>query len=210
MDTQLLNTRQRLLEAAGEVFAERGFQAATVKEICQRAEANIAAINYHFRDKSGLYTEVVNYTQQRAKEKYIQALDSAKSPEERLRKFISTILQRILDAGRPAWHGKLMAREMIDPTPVLDSIVKESVVPLLTMFHDVIREILGPGVDETKVQFAARSIIGQCLYYSHSRPVIERLEPQFDYSPNGIQKIADHVSAFSIAALKQMRTDASV
>src|SRR5579862_882776 len=151
MDTQLLTTRQRLLEAAGEVFAERGFQAATVKEICQRAEANIAAINYHFRDKNSLYAEVIKFTQQRAKEKYVQALDAAKTPEERLERFILTILQRILDVGRPAWHGKLMAREMIDPTPALDPIVKESVVPLLKMFHDTIREILGPGVDESKV-----------------------------------------------------------
>lgn len=207
MDTQLLNTRQRLLEAAGEVFAERGFQAATVKEICQRAEANIAAINYHFRDKNSLYAEVVRYTQERAKEKYVQALDSSSvpTPEERLRKFISTVLQRILDVGRPAWHGKLMAREMIDPTPALDSIVKESVVPLLKMLHDTIREILGPGVDESKVHFAARSIIGQCLYYTHSRPVIERMEPGFDYSPAGIQKIAEHVAEFSLAALKQIR-----
>jgi len=209
MDTQLNNTRQRLLEAAGEVFAERGFQAATVKEICQRAEANIAAINYHFRDKTSLYAEVVRYTQERAKEKYVQALDSIQTPEERLQKFITTVLQRILDVGRPAWHGKLMAREMIDPTPALDSIVKESVVPLLKMLHDTIREILGPGVDETKVHFAARSIIGQCLYYSHSRPVIERLDPEFDYSPTGIQKIAGNVNEFSLAALKQLRNQAA-
>ena len=48
------NTRQRVLEAAGEVFAERGFRAATVREICQRAKANLAAVNYHFGDKERL------------------------------------------------------------------------------------------------------------------------------------------------------------
>jgi AcrR family transcriptional regulator len=207
MDTQLLNTRQRLLEAAGEVFAERGFQAATVKEICQRAEANIAAINYHFRDKSSLYAEVVGYTQQRAKEKYVQALDAVHTPEERLRAFIGTIFQRIFDTGRPSWHGRLMAREMFDPTPVLDSIVKDSVVPLLKMLHDTIRAILGPTADETTVQFAARSIIGQCLYYSHSRPVIERLDPEFDYSAAGVKKIATHVADFSLAALKGLKKE---
>jgi AcrR family transcriptional regulator len=208
MDTQLLNTRQRLLEAAGEVFAERGFQAATVKEICQRAEANIAAINYHFRDKASLYSEVVKYTQQRAREKYAQALDTANSPEERLRQFILTALQRMLDPGRPAWHGRLMAREMMDPTPALDSIIHEAVVPLMKALYDTIREILGPAANDQRVQFAGRSIIAQCVYYSHSRPVIERLEHGFDYSPEGIKKIAAQVTDFSLAALKQMRSEA--
>jgi AcrR family transcriptional regulator len=53
------DTQQRLLEAAGQVFAERGYEAATVREICQRADVNIAAVNYYFRDKERLYIEAV-------------------------------------------------------------------------------------------------------------------------------------------------------
>ena len=52
------NTKERLLKAASEIFAEKGFRDATVAEICEAAEANIAAVNYHFGNKETLYDEV--------------------------------------------------------------------------------------------------------------------------------------------------------
>src|SRR5581483_8991895 len=60
-ESETLKTKQRLLEVAGAVFAEQGFKNATVREICKRADANVAAINYHFGDKQGLYSETLRY-----------------------------------------------------------------------------------------------------------------------------------------------------
>ena len=54
-------TEQRLLEAAGEVFAESGYRGATVRQICEKAKANLAAVNYYVRDKDGLYLAVMRY-----------------------------------------------------------------------------------------------------------------------------------------------------
>ena len=67
---ELTTTRQRLLEAAGQVFAEQGFRAATVRDICQRAGANIAAVNYHFGDKEALYREVITDSARQALARY--------------------------------------------------------------------------------------------------------------------------------------------
>src|SRR5882672_9983302 len=90
-------TRQHLLEAAGEVFAEVGFRAATVREICQRAGANIAAVNYHFGDKEQLYAAVLKESFRSAIEKYPAnfGLPAKATPEQRLRAFIHSFLCRI-------------------------------------------------------------------------------------------------------------------
>src|SRR6266568_9220078 len=89
-------TRQRLLEAAGEVFAEQGFRTATIREICARADANVAAVSYHFGDKEQLYSEVLRFAHGCALDKYPPNLGlPADAPaEKRLYTFILSFLQR--------------------------------------------------------------------------------------------------------------------
>ena len=125
-------TRRQLLEAAGGVFAEEGFRNATVREICHRAGANIAAVNYHFGDKETLYAEVLRYAHGKALEKYppLLGLSADAPPEKKLRAFVLSFLLRIFDKGRAAWHGQLMSREMIEPTAALDSLVAERMRPM--------------------------------------------------------------------------------
>jgi AcrR family transcriptional regulator len=201
------DTRQRLLEAAGEVFAEHGFHSATIRDICARAGANIAAVNYHFRDKERLYHDVVHYAHDHALQTRLKDMqDVAALPApQRLHVFVRSFLQRTCDEGRPAWHGKLMAREMIEPTHVLDEIVDQAIRPMRESLHEIIRELLGAQTDAALVQRCAFSIVGQCLFYPHCRPVIQRLLPQLRYTPQEIEQLAEHIAAFSLAALTQLR-----
>src|SRR5215204_2726617 len=122
-------TRERLLNAAGEAFAENGFKNTTVRDICSRAGANIAAVNYYFRDKEGLYTTCLAQWAQTALEKYppLLGLPHNAPPEDRLAAFVRSFLLRLLDNSRYAWHGKLMSREMFEPTGALDRMVEEMV-----------------------------------------------------------------------------------
>src|SRR2546427_6256492 len=106
-------TYQRLLEAAGEIFAERGYRNATVREICRKAHANVAAVHYHFRDKDALYAAVLNSGVESAKLMHPVPELTGLAPEQKLRTIVLTFLRRIFDEGRPSWHGRLMAREMI-------------------------------------------------------------------------------------------------
>ncbi|HEY3320375.1 MAG TPA: CerR family C-terminal domain-containing protein [Planctomycetota bacterium] len=198
------DTRQRLLEAGGEVFAARGFQDATIREICHRASANVAAVNYHFRDKASLYAAVLRYTFERAREKFPLEPNRDRAPEERLRLYIHSFLMRILGVGRPAWHGRLAVREVVDPTPALDSIINDIFRPSFALLQEIVRNLLGPGATEKAIHHAAASISGQCLFYAHSRAVIERMTANADYSQQMIDDVAAHITAFSLGALKAM------
>ena len=198
-------TRARLLETAGRVFAEKGFRGATVRDICRESGANVAAVNYHFRDKSGLYSQAIRHWAEIAQQRYPldETTSPASSPEERLRAFVFAFMQRLLDEDRPTWHAKLMAREMADPTPVLDAVVKDFYVPFFKTLCAIIRGILGKGADEMTVSRCAFSVLGQCLYYHNARHVIARLLPN-SKNARDIELVAGHISDFSLHALRQV------
>jgi TetR/AcrR family transcriptional regulator, regulator of cefoperazone and chloramphenicol sensitivity len=204
-DRTRTDTRQRVLEAAGEVFAERGFRAATVREICQRAKANLAAVNYHFGDKERLYAAVLQYTFCRAVETYPLdlGLGAEATAAERLRAFIRAHLFSVLDEGLPAWHGKLRAREMAEPTRALDAVVDQMIRPEAELLMAIVRDLIGHDAAPQRVWRCTASIIGQCLFYHHARPVIMRLNLEQTYTPEAIEELVDHIAQFSLAGLRQ-------
>lgn len=199
-------TRQALLEAGGAVFAERGFQGTTIRDICRRAGTNVAAVNYHFGDKAALYREVLRYSHVRAMEKY--PLDLGVSPQapatERLRAFIRSFLLRIFDAGPTAWHAKLIMREMIHPTGALDRVVEERFRPIADHLTGILRELLGSRAPAETLRLCAASIVSQCVFYHHCRPVISRLFPEIRLDMAHLDALADHITRFSLAGLERM------
>jgi AcrR family transcriptional regulator len=201
-------TRERLLSAAGEVFAERGFREATVRDICRAAGANIAAVNYHFGDKETLYREVIRMAGCAAIEKYAapDSPPSCNSPEEGLRRFIRDYLDRLLDDGRPAWHGKLIAREMVEPTPVLDELVEEYVRPQYRCLRAIVESLLGPAATADRTRLCVTSVISQCLFFKNCRPVVERLLPEQAYCSENRASLAAHIAEFSLGAIAAIRT----
>lgn len=197
------DTRARLLEAAADVFAEHGFRAATVQEICRRAHANIAAVNYHFGDKRTLYGEVLRESHRRAVEKFGPEPDLDQGPpQDRLRRYVHSFLQRILDPDRPARHGRLIAREMFEPSGALDSLVRDDVRPRHRRLAKIAREILGASASDEQIRLAVLSIVGQCIFFHHSRPMLEVLHPDQHYDHTQIEKLTDHITRFSLAALR--------
>lgn len=199
-------TRERLLYAAGEVFADQGFRKATVRAICGRAGVNVASVNYHFSSKQDLYAAVLEFAFRQSLRRYPPGLDEAPgaAPERRLFLFIRNFLFRLLHEESPAWFGRLMAREIVEPTGALDRIVDTAIRPLHEALGAVVREILGNRAGDEDVRRCVFSILGQCLFYRHAMPVVARLYPPFRWEDEEIERTARHVAAFSLAALRHM------
>jgi len=200
-------TRLNLLQAAGEVFAEHGFRRATVREICSRAGANIAAVNYHFGDKQKLYASVLQHWLGEALRKYPPegGLPADAPPEQKLRAFVRSFLFRMLGEGTPAWHGRLMAREMSEPTAAFDLILAETARPMSQRLNAVVRDLLGPHASDHAVRNCAMSVAGQCCFYRHAHEMIRRLYPDMQHTPDQIEQLSDHITQFSLAAIETFR-----
>lgn len=196
-------TRRKLIDAAGQVFAERGFHAATLQEITDRAGVNKAAVNYHFRDKQELYAAVVRYCLS-IRGPQPTPEETTGRPEDRLRALITNVIQDILDPSMPLWRATIIDHELAQPTTALDAVLDDLIAPRSRLQRDIIRSILGPQASEEKVARATVSIMAQCLVYLHNSRIRARLHPVLgeDDKP---EEIARHIAEFSLAALRSTR-----
>lgn len=195
-------TEELLLEAAGEVFADRGFRAATIREICRRAgQANVAAVNYHFGSKENLYAAVLRYAHGRTAEQANGSGIPKGTPSQRLEGFVRNFLHRLLDLSRPAWHHKIVVREMIEPSNVLDPLVEEVCRPHFEMLREIVADLLPSNAQAEQVRLCVNSVLGQCLFYRHAQAILTRMQPDQHFGSVDIDRLAEHVTAFSLAAL---------
>ena len=201
------STKQRLLEAAAEVYAEKGYHNVRVREICARADANIAAVNYHFGDKQQLYDDVLRYAFFNVAGGDPTNLDLGgedADPQERLRAFIRMMIGPFLMDGRAALYTKLVARELVDPTHALDRVIEEGMRPQIDALFPIIRDLLGDRADDRLVRRCTGSVLAQCIFFYFGRPVILQIPLEERLGPEQIDAVTDHVTRFSLAALERL------
>jgi AcrR family transcriptional regulator len=198
-------TTERLLAAAGEVFAEVGFRGATLREICRRGRANIAAVNYYFRDKQQLYAAVLDRAVVAAGEGMaLLAPDPADPPEEKLRHLIHGFFDNLLGEDRPVQLLRLMAHEAVEPTPALDLVVEKVVRPVTRILDAVLTELLGTAADAVLVRDCRGSVLSLCGDYYHSAAFIQRVDHLDVHEPATIEHLAEHVFRFSLGAIRAL------
>jgi AcrR family transcriptional regulator len=197
-------TRRRLLDAAGQVFADHGFHTATIKQITDRAGASLAAVNYHFSDKAELYAAVLR----RVVEDVAQIVPPDEllsgSAANRLRQFIRYFCGNMFGLTKPAWSQMVMARELAEPTAALQPLFDTVTEPLNEKLSSLIAELTGLSPDDEVVGMAAASVIGQCVYYMRHKSLIGRMHSQLSDRPDA-EVVARHIADFSLAGIRKLR-----
>lgn len=195
-------TCEKLIEAAGEIFAQKGLHGSTIRNITQKAGTNIASVNYHFSDKFELYTIVLRKAYQPLINVINQPLTSD-SPQGRIRELLSAMLTAALDCTRPKWQTQLIARELVDPTPALD-LINGLMHPFTERLHDAVREIR-PDLSAQRQELAVASIAAQCIFHVHHAHILRRMFPSS--STPQPEAIVAHVVDLTLAAISGLHTD---
>lgn len=196
------DTQQRLLEAAGQIFAEKGFRGATVREICQQAGANCAAVNYYFRDKEKLYHAALHHAFQcKGKHLPMPVWPDGTPPQQKLRDFIGGVLNQMLDAHAQPWQMQLLVRELSQPTAVGVELVREFIRPVYEALWSILREML-PSISEERLHLISISIVGQCFYLRVGRPVLGLVVGPEEFQTYRTERLIEHITEFSLAALQ--------
>ena len=202
-----VETRKRLLAAACGVFAAKGFEDASIAEICEDAGANVAAVNYHFGSKDALYVEVWRHTF----ETFMQAypldggLPADAPPEDRLFARIHALLQRVFDDGRVGQCFRIGLRELVNPGAALEDSRRELIGPHRQQTRELVRELLGPAASNEAVSFCEISIINQCLSVNFFKERRSFLLGRERLSKQAVEDLARHITMFSLGGLRAVR-----
>ncbi len=199
------DTATRILQAAGQIFADKGFQAATIREICALAEVNLASVNYHFRDKETLYTETLQHAEAQMIARFpLPAWESTAPAAERLHDFVFNMLSRMLNTELAPWQHRLMMREVLQPTAAVRELAERYFRPHFALLNSIIAELVPAGTTEAQRHLAALSVIGQCVHHRIGREIIAMLLPAEEFASGyDPASLARHITAFSLDGLRR-------
>jgi AcrR family transcriptional regulator len=195
--------RDRILNAAGPIFAEKGYESATVREICHAADVNLAAVNYYFGGKERLYGEALRHAHP-AKSGPAPEFDwpDGTPPQQKLTDFIRWLLIHMLSVQKSPWQERLFVREIMQPTPAFRELMREHFRTGFEQLQAILDEVVPDEMPRHKRYQIGFSIIGQCVYYRAGRHIVSLMVGEEDLKAHfRAEQLAEHISQVSLAAL---------
>jgi AcrR family transcriptional regulator len=195
-------TRERILKAAERLFAERGYEATSIRAIVGKARVNQAAINYHFAGKEGLYREVLHAAFRALTEDQIAHAEDAKamSREQALSEFVRRQLRPLTARDEFSRHMQIFNWETVRPTAVFRKLLREETAPFMGLAVDLVRRFM-PAADQRTLVIAAIWLIGQCSVFVRHREQLGELPAALALEDTAVEQLTQLVSRWAIAGL---------
>jgi TetR/AcrR family transcriptional regulator, regulator of cefoperazone and chloramphenicol sensitivity len=197
-------TREQLLEIAGQVFGEKGFDRATSREICERARANVAAVNYHFGGIEALYAEVVREANNRlvSVEAIAAAVAAQADARSKLQAIIALFIGALTGPASESWVIRVMGREIVSPSPLLHGLREKEILPKARILRAVVAEFMELDPDHPAVARSCISVLAPCfMLLVADRRMLKRAFPSFGLSTDNADALAAHFTNFALAGL---------
>lgn len=197
-------TRCRLLEAAGRVFADKGCDRATGREICSLAGTNTAAVNYYFGGMEALYAEVVAEAYRRliGLDALSAAVASQAEPAAKLRAGIELIARTLTGQGLGSWELRVIGREIVSPSPVADSVREREIFPKTRILASIVSDLMGLPQDHPAVARGCMNVAGPIfMLLVMDRSSMRRLFPKLGFHRDQLEGLVDHLVRFALAGL---------
>lgn len=193
-------TRIRILETAGGLFAADGYAETPNKAIAASAEVDMASINYHFESRVGLYQAVLIEAHRRliSLDDLRKFAESNLSPSEKLRKLFEHLIDQASE--NKGWHARVLARELLSPSPNVEVLLQKEVLPKLLIVKQVLGDISGIPSDDPALNRCLISVAAPCaMLILLGRGIPGPLQ---DVRKMSHTTLVDHLHAFSIAGLE--------
>jgi AcrR family transcriptional regulator len=171
-------TRAKIKEAAGVLFALRGFHGVTVRDIAKKADTHLSALNYHFQSKDALYREVLMYACRSAlvsleKRTYFESLD----PEEALFLYVKEAIKQYTKQTESNWELAIIDRECWYPSAVFEEVVDEYFKPEMDFISQIIGRIADKPAESHEIRFASIGLIGLLALFGYYNYYVDAIAP---------------------------------
>jgi AcrR family transcriptional regulator len=204
------STKAQLLEAAGHVFAEKGFDRATGREICDRAGTNTAAVNYYFGGMDGLYTAVLEEANRRLIPLATLASTVAGKPNAKaqLQAIIELAVEKLTGPVSSSWVFGVMAREFVSPSPAIDAFRQRNGVPKARIITSIVAELMELPAEHPAVARGCLMLMAPfVMLMIGDRLSLKQFLPGLDFSATGAAALSRHLLAFMLGGLAAAARD---
>jgi len=199
-------TKERILNEAEILFAQKGFHAVTVREITNAAHCNLAAVNYHFRNKENLYLEVFRARwvprAKRLQEFFRKSLagQDDPSPSAIVQALAGAFLEGPLSDEERQRHFQLMTTEMAKPGKAFELVAEKVMRPFFKELAHMLRSVVPERADEERLMLNIMSIFAMVLHFNFARAAISHITGR-EYDPAFKALLVEHIMNFSLTGL---------